>query len=59
VWVNTWLHRDLRTAFGGAKASGVGREGGHYSLDFFRETTNLCLALGQHAPPMPGHMHRP
>ena len=31
VWVNTWLMRDLRVPFGGVKASGVGREGGHYS----------------------------
>ena len=35
VWVNTWLHRDLRVPFGGVKDSGVGREGGRYSLEFF------------------------
>ena len=34
VWVNTWLHRDLRVPFGGIKASGIGHEGGDYSLDF-------------------------
>ena len=35
IWVNTWLHRDLRTPFGGVKNSGVGREGGNWSLGFF------------------------
>ncbi|MFL2975643.1 MAG: aldehyde dehydrogenase, partial [Candidatus Thalassarchaeaceae archaeon] len=34
VWVNTWLHRDLRVPFGGVKDSGVGREGGRWSLGF-------------------------
>tara|TARA_B110000444_G_scaffold261364_1_gene312932 strand:- start:20715 stop:22172 length:1458 start_codon:yes stop_codon:yes gene_type:complete len=43
VWVNTWLHRDLRTPFGGVKNSGVGREGGQWSLDFFSELTNICV----------------
>ena len=43
VWVNTWLHRDLRTPFGGVKNSGVGREGGQWSLDFFSELTNVCI----------------
>lgn len=43
VWVNTWLHRDLRTPFGGVKNSGVGREGGQWSLGFFSETTNICV----------------
>jgi len=45
VWVNTWLMRDLRVPFGGVKASGVGREGGHYSLEFFSEPKNVCIAL--------------
>jgi len=45
VWVNTWLKRDLRTPFGGVKASGVGREGGRWSLDFFSETRNVCIQL--------------
>lgn len=56
VWVNTWLHRDLRTCFGGVKASGVGREGGNYSLDFFSEKKNICISLNQTSPPMPGAM---
>ncbi|MCB1051894.1 MAG: aldehyde dehydrogenase [Acidobacteria bacterium] len=43
VWVNTWMNRDLRTPFGGMKASGMGREGGHYSLDFYSETQNICI----------------
>ncbi|MDH6115107.1 aminomuconate-semialdehyde/2-hydroxymuconate-6-semialdehyde dehydrogenase [Kitasatospora sp. MAP12-15] len=45
VWVNTWFLRDLRTPFGGMKASGVGREGGTHSLDFYTELTNVCLEL--------------
>lgn len=45
VWVNTWLHRDLRVPFGGVKASGVGREGGRHSLDFFSEAKNICIKL--------------
>ena len=45
VWINTWFSRDLRTPFGGSKLSGIGREGGRYSLDFYSETTNICLAL--------------
>ena len=43
VWINCWLVRDLRTPFGGMKKSGVGREGGFYALNFFTETTNVCL----------------
>ena len=43
VWVNCWLLRDLRTPFGGAKASGVGREGGWDALKFFTEATNVCI----------------
>ena len=45
VWVNTWLHRDLRVPFGGVKASGVGREGGRHSLEFFSEAKNICVKL--------------
>jgi len=43
VWVNSWLHRDLRTPFGGVKDSGVGREGGRWSLGFFSEAMNVCI----------------
>ena len=45
VWVNTWFLRDLRTPFGGMKLSGVGREGGRHSLDFYSEPTNVCVEL--------------
>jgi len=41
VWINTWLARDLRVPFGGMKASGLGREGGNHSIDFFTEMTNV------------------
>lgn len=43
IWVNTWLHRDLRVPFGGVKDSGVGREGGKWSMGFFSEPLNVCL----------------
>jgi len=45
IWVNTWLLRDLRIPFGGMKESGVGREGGYSSLDFFTETKNVCIKI--------------
>lgn len=43
VWVNSWFLRDLRTAFGGAKQSGIGREGGVHSLEFYTELKNVCI----------------
>jgi aminomuconate-semialdehyde/2-hydroxymuconate-6-semialdehyde dehydrogenase len=43
IWFNTWLNRDLRTPFGGMKASGVGREGGFEALRFFTEPKNVCI----------------
>jgi aminomuconate-semialdehyde/2-hydroxymuconate-6-semialdehyde dehydrogenase len=45
VWVNCWLLRDLRVPFGGMKESGVGREGGFESLNFFTEAKNVCVKL--------------
>jgi aminomuconate-semialdehyde/2-hydroxymuconate-6-semialdehyde dehydrogenase len=45
VWVNTWLLRDLRVPFGGVKDSGVGREGGRHSLEFFSSAKNVCVQL--------------
>jgi aminomuconate-semialdehyde/2-hydroxymuconate-6-semialdehyde dehydrogenase len=45
VWINCWLLRDLRTPFGGVKASGVGREGGFEALHFFTEAKNVCIKL--------------
>ncbi|MFI6284886.1 2-hydroxymuconic semialdehyde dehydrogenase [Streptomyces sp. NPDC051018] len=44
-WVNTWYLRDLRSPFGGAGMSGIGREGGTHSLHFYSEPTNVCVAL--------------
>jgi aminomuconate-semialdehyde/2-hydroxymuconate-6-semialdehyde dehydrogenase len=41
VWVNCWFARDLRTPFGGQKSSGIGREGGRYSLEFFSEAKTI------------------
>ena len=43
VWINSWLVRDLRTPFGGVKASGVGREGGWEALRFFTEPKNVFI----------------
>ncbi|HUR81590.1 MAG TPA: aldehyde dehydrogenase [Thermoanaerobaculia bacterium] len=45
VWINCWLLRDLRVPFGGMKDSGVGREGGFESLQFFTEAKNVCVKL--------------
>ncbi len=45
VWINTWLLRDLRIPFGGMKHSGVGREGGFKSLEFFTESKNICVKI--------------
>ena len=45
VWINCWLLRDLRVPFGGMKESGVGREGGFESLNFFTEAKNVCVKL--------------
>lgn len=44
-WINSWFLRDLRTAFGGAKASGIGREGGVHSLEFYTELRNVMVKL--------------
>ncbi len=44
VWVNDFFVRDLRVPFGGAKKSGIGREGGIYSREFYTEIKNVCLA---------------
>lgn len=43
VWVNTWFLRDLRTPFGGTRLSGLGREGGRHSLDFYSAITTICV----------------
>ena len=45
VWVNCWLHRDLRVPFGGTKQSGLGHEGGRLSVDFYSEPKNICFKM--------------
>ncbi|WP_102346379.1 aldehyde dehydrogenase [Bacillus sp. Marseille-P3661] len=45
IWVNTWFLRDLRTPFGGMKQSGIGREGGMHSFEFYSELSNICIKL--------------
>jgi len=45
AWVNSWFLRDLRTAFGGAKESGIGREGGVHGLEFYTELKNVCIKM--------------
>ncbi|MGZ9710008.1 2-hydroxymuconic semialdehyde dehydrogenase [Glaciimonas sp. GNP009] len=45
TWVNSWFLRDLRTPFGGSGQSGIGREGGVHSLEFYTETRNVCIKL--------------
>jgi len=45
IWINCWLLRDLRVPFGGMKESGVGREGGFESLNFFTEAKNVCVRI--------------
>ena len=45
TWVNSWFLRDLRTPFGGSKQSGIGREGGVHSLEFYTEMRNVCIKM--------------
>ena len=54
VWVNSENNRHLPTPFGGMKASGIGRDGGDYSFDFYMETKNICMAFGTHRVPKLG-----
>lgn len=54
VWVNSQNVRDLRTPFGGSKSSGIGREGGKYSFDFYTEVKTIHVALGEHSIPKLG-----
>jgi len=42
-WINSWFLRDLRTPFGGSKQSGIGREGGLHSLEFYTELRNVMV----------------
>ena len=54
VWVNSENNRNLPSPFGGMKQSGIGRDGGDYSFDFYMETKNVCIAHGTHRVPVLG-----
>ena len=54
IWLNSDNVRHLPAPFGGLKASGIGRDGGDYSFDFYMETKNVCLAKGTHKIPRLG-----
>ena len=54
IWVNSENVRHLPTPFGGMKSSGIGRDGGDYSFDFYMETKNIAIGLGQHNIPKLG-----
>ena len=54
VWVNSENVRHLPTPFGGMKASGIGRDGGDYSFDFYMETKNIAIAYDSHKVPRLG-----
>jgi 5-carboxymethyl-2-hydroxymuconic-semialdehyde dehydrogenase len=54
VWVNSENVRHLPTPFGGAKESGIGRDGGDWSFDFYMETKNMAFATGAHPIPRLG-----
>jgi len=54
VWVNSENNRNLPSPFGGVKQSGIGRDGGDYSFEFYMETKNICIAHGTHKIPVLG-----
>ena len=54
IWVNSENNRHLPSPFGGMKASGIGRDGGDYSFDFYMETKNVCIGYGSHSVPQLG-----
>ncbi len=54
VWINSENNRHLPAPFGGMKASGIGRDGGDYSFEFYMETKNVCIATGDHSVPKLG-----
>jgi len=54
IWINSENNRHLPSPFGGMKASGIGRDGGDYSFEFYMETKNVCVALGSHRVPKLG-----
>ena len=54
VWINSENNRHLPSPFGGMKASGIGRDGGDYSFNFYMETKNVCIAYDTHNVPKLG-----
>jgi len=54
VWINSENNRNLPSPFGGMKASGIGRDGGDFSFDFYMETKNICVSYGSHRVPTLG-----
>ena len=54
IWINSENNRHLPAPFGGMKASGIGRDGGDYSFDFYMETKNVCIAHDLHSVPVLG-----
>ncbi len=54
LWFNSENNRNLPSPFGGMKASGIGRDGGDYSFDFYMETKNVCIAHDLHSVPVLG-----
>lgn len=56
LWINSENNRNLPSPFGGIKMSGIGRDGGDYSFDFYMETKNVCFAHGTHNVPKLGKL---
>ncbi len=54
IWVNSENVRHLPTPFGGVKSSGIGRDGGDWSFEFYMETKNIAFAIGEHKIPRLG-----
>lgn len=54
LWINSENNRNLPSPFGGIKMSGIGRDGGDYSFEFYMETKNICMAHGTHRIPLLG-----
>jgi len=58
LWVNSENNRNLPSPFGGVKMSGIGRDGGDFSFDFYMETKNVCIAHGTHKVPVLGKVEQ-
>ncbi|MDF2153444.1 5-carboxymethyl-2-hydroxymuconate semialdehyde dehydrogenase [Vibrio sp. CAU 1672] len=56
IWVNSENNRNLPSPFGGVKMSGIGRDGGDWSFDFYMETKNICIAHDTHTVPVLGKL---